>query len=96
MTEATSRRESSSALTPLDRMRDVVVKYGFIAITVVLIAYFWLTIERFGMSSTIFSMLKNSSTIAIAGLADDHDGGRRDGPSVGAGVAWPSRSPPPR
>lgn len=59
---------SSSALTPWDRTRDIVVKYGFIAVTVVLIAYFWLTIERFGMSSTIFSMLKNSSTIAIAGL----------------------------
>lgn len=59
---------STSATSATDRIRDFTVKYGFIAVTATLILYFWLSLERFGLSSSIFSMLKNSSTIAIAGL----------------------------
>ncbi len=54
--------------TGLDRTRDAVVKYGFIAVTIVLFIYFALTEPAFATSSSIFSMLKFVSVTAILGL----------------------------
>ena len=51
-----------------DRSRDWLVKYGFIAVTVALVVWLALSEERFRQSNTIFSMLKFSSSVAIAGL----------------------------
>ena len=59
---------TTEASTALDRTRDVVVKYGFIAVTVVLFIYFALTEPAFATSSSIFSMLKFVSVTAILGL----------------------------
>ncbi len=49
-------------------IRDLLVRYGFIALTVLFFAYFFATIPAFHMSSTMFSMLKFTSVVAIAGL----------------------------
>lgn len=49
-------------------VRDLLVRYGFIALTVLFFAYFFATIPAFHMSSTMFSMLKFTSVVAIAGL----------------------------
>ncbi|USQ79136.1 ABC transporter permease [Ornithinimicrobium faecis] len=54
--------------TALDRARDVIVKYGFIAVTILLFIYFALTEPAFATSSSIFSMLKFVSVTAILGL----------------------------
>lgn len=54
--------------TTLDRVRDITVKYGFIAVTIVLFIYFALTEPAFATSSSIFSMLKFVSVTAILGL----------------------------
>ncbi len=59
---------SSSRATTTDAVRDAMVKYGFIAVTIALIVWFGVSEERFRQSSTIFSMLKFTSTVAIAGL----------------------------
>lgn len=59
---------STSQTSTSDAVRDVMVKYGFIVVTVALIAWFALSEERFRQSSTMFSMLKFTSTVAIAGL----------------------------
>lgn len=48
--------------------REIVVRYGFIAVTVVFFVYFSATIEAFRLSSTMFSMLKFTAVVAIAGL----------------------------
>lgn len=55
-------------ITALDRARDVIVKYGFIAVTIVLFIYFALSEPAFATSSSIFSMLKFVSVTAILGL----------------------------
>ena len=57
-----------SETTALDRARDVIVKYGFIAVTIILFVYFALTEPAFATSSSIFSMLKFVSVTAILGL----------------------------
>ena len=49
-------------------VREIVVKYGFIAVTVIFFVYFSATIEAFRLSSSILSMLKFTSVVAIAGL----------------------------
>lgn len=49
-------------------VRDLLVRYGFIAITILFFLYFSLTIESFRQSSTFFSMLKFTAPVAIAGL----------------------------
>lgn len=49
-------------------IRDLVVKWGFVAITVLLFAYFYATIPAFRSSDSIFSMLKFASVTAILGL----------------------------
>lgn len=50
------------------RFQDWLVRYGFIAVTVVLFSWFALTEESFRAPSTLFSMLKFTSVIAIVGL----------------------------
>ncbi len=50
------------------RVRDVIVKYGFIAITVLLLVYFVATENAFRNPNTIFAMLKMASVTAILGL----------------------------
>lgn len=50
------------------KVRDFVVKYGFIIITVVLLAYFMLTIPSFRNPDSFMSMLKFASVTAILGL----------------------------
>ncbi|WP_197687628.1 MULTISPECIES: ABC transporter permease [unclassified Nocardioides] len=50
------------------RVRDAVVKYGFIAVTVGLFAYFALSEPSFRTSGALFSMLKFASVTAILGL----------------------------
>lgn len=47
---------------------DLVVRYGFIVITVGFFVFFYATIPAFRLSSTMFSMLKFTSVVAIAGL----------------------------
>lgn len=49
-------------------VRDAVVKYGFIAITILLFAFFALTQPAFATQSSMFSMLKFASVTAILGL----------------------------
>ncbi|MBO3102183.1 ABC transporter permease [Cellulomonas sp. zg-ZUI168] len=55
-------------LSAVDRTRDVVVKYGFIAVTVLLFCFFLLTEPAFGSSSALFSLLKATTVTAILGL----------------------------
>lgn len=58
-----------AALTgTLDTAREAVVKYGFIAVTVLLFGYFALTEPAFATSSSVFAMLKFASVTAILGL----------------------------
>ena len=55
-------------LTRGNQIRDLVVKWGFIAVTVILFAYFALSEPAFATSGTLFSMLKFASVTAILGL----------------------------
>lgn len=50
------------------RIQDAVVKYGFIAVTVILFLYFAFTEPAFASSSSLFSLLKFASVTAILGL----------------------------
>jgi simple sugar transport system permease protein len=50
------------------RVRDAIVKYGFIAVTVALFAYFCATEPAFRTSASFFSMLKFASVTASLGL----------------------------
>lgn len=59
----------STSLTAWDRTRDLVVKYGFIAITVGLFVFFAITQPAFAQSASLFTMLKFASVTAILGLA---------------------------
>nr|WP_271472810.1 ABC transporter permease [Pontimonas sp.] len=49
-------------------MQDWLVRYGFIAVTVILFTWFILSEETFRQPSTLFSMLKFTSVVAIVGL----------------------------
>lgn len=60
--------EESSELTTAMRIQDGVVKYGFIAVTVLLFIYFAVTQPAFATSASLFSMLKFASVTAILGL----------------------------
>lgn len=60
--------ETPSALGIRARIQDAVVKYGFIAITVILFLYFSLTEPAFATSSSLFLLLKFASVTAILGL----------------------------
>lgn len=50
------------------RLQDGTVKYGFIVVTIVLFIYFSASEETFRNPNTLFSMLKFTSVVAIAGL----------------------------
>ena len=49
-------------------LRDFIVKYGFILVTVILFVWFAFTEPTFRMQNTLFSMLKFTSVVAITGL----------------------------
>lgn len=51
-----------------ERVRELVVRYGVIAITVALLVFFLGSEETFRRSTTLLSVLKYASVIAIAGL----------------------------
>lgn len=55
-------------IRPGDRARDLIVKYGFIAVTVIAFVYFALTQPAFATADSLFSMLKFASVTAILGL----------------------------
>ncbi|MDO5494874.1 MAG: ABC transporter permease [bacterium] len=55
-------------LTTGMRVRDFIVKYGFIIITVALLVYFLATLDNFRNLGSIMSMLKFASVTAILGL----------------------------
>ena len=69
MSNKTTAKEAGTltAKHPVDA-RDLLVKYGFIAVTVLFFVYFASTIPAFRQSSTMFSMLKFTSVVGIAGL----------------------------
>ena len=48
--------------------RELLVKYGFVAVTLLLFVLFAATEPTFRMSTTLFSMLKYTSVVAITGL----------------------------
>lgn len=52
----------------LVKMQDWLVRYGFIAVTIILFVWFILSEETFRQPSTLFSMLKFTSVVAIVGL----------------------------
>lgn len=60
--------EVDEQLSAATKLRDWVVKYGFIAITVALLLIFLVTEPSFRSSATLFSMLKFASVTAILGL----------------------------
>ncbi len=59
----------TGGLTTGQRVQDSVVKYGFIAVTVVLFIYFASTEPAFATQVSIFQMLKGAAVTAILGLA---------------------------
>lgn len=59
---------SNEPLSARDRARDLVVKYGFIAVTVLLFIYFAVTEAAFRVPDTQFAMLKFAAVTAILGL----------------------------
>lgn len=61
-------RPADESLSASTHLRDVVVKYGFIAVTVILFSYFALSEPSFRTSGALFSMLKFASVTAILGL----------------------------
>ncbi len=69
MSDKTTAKDAGTftAKRPIDA-RDLLVKYGFIAVTLLFFVYFAATIPAFRQSSTMFSMLKFTSVVAIAGL----------------------------
>lgn len=52
-----------------ERIRDLSVRYGVVAITIGLLVFFLASEETFRRPTTILSLLKYSSVVAIAGLA---------------------------
>lgn len=60
--------ETPSTLSMGARIQDAVVRYGFVAITVILFLYFSLTEPSFATSSSLFLLLKFASVTAILGL----------------------------
>jgi simple sugar transport system permease protein len=49
-------------------IQDLIVKYGFIVVTIGLFSWFAITEETFRQPTTLFSMLKFTSVVAIVGL----------------------------
>jgi simple sugar transport system permease protein len=67
-TPVPGQQTPATTARPRRDIREVVVKYGFLAVTVIFFVYFMATIDAFRMSSTMYSMLKFTSVVAIAGL----------------------------
>ncbi len=59
---------TQAEITTLDRVRDLIVKYGFIVVTVALFIFFAVTEPAFATSASVLSMLKYASVTAILGL----------------------------
>lgn len=66
MSDKLTEQEKRAALRI--KLQDALVKYGFIAVTIGLFGWFALTEETFRQPSTLFSMLKFTSVVAIVGL----------------------------
>ena len=62
------RGDTTSAPEAKRNVRELLVKYGFIAVTIIFFLYFTLTIDSFRTMSTMYSMLKFTAPVAIAGL----------------------------
>ena len=62
-------KETPAATRIQSNVRDMLVKYGFIAVTLILFLLFFTTQDTFRLSTTFFSMLKFTSVVAITGLA---------------------------
>lgn len=60
--------EPAAVLPMADRVRELTVRYGVIAITVLLLVFFLASEETFRRSTTLLSVLKYASVIAIGGL----------------------------
>ncbi len=65
-TPATSTAAPAAARTGM--LRDLVVRYGFVAVTVLLIVYFLLSEPSFRTSSNLYGLLVYAAPTAIAGL----------------------------
>lgn len=61
-------QDRHDAVTTWSRAQDLIVKYGFIAVTIILFVYFSATEPSFGTQQSILSMLKFASATAIIGL----------------------------
>lgn len=59
---------TTTRISGADRVRDIIVKYGFLAVTLVAFVFFAVTEPAFATSGSIFSMLKFASVTAILGL----------------------------
>lgn len=58
----------AQALTTWMRVQDAVVKYGFVAVTIILFVFFAATEPAFATADSLFAMLKYASVTAILGL----------------------------
>ena len=69
MEARTGNTPAAEARVPIaERVREIVVRYGVIAITVILIVFFVASEDTFRKSTTLLSVLKYASVIAIGGL----------------------------
>ncbi|MHA6616562.1 ABC transporter permease [Pseudonocardia sp. DLS-67] len=70
MPKTEAERDAGRTAPPEPRpgVRELAVRYGFIAITVALFVFFAVTEETFRQPSTLFSMLKFASVVAVVGL----------------------------
>ena len=69
MQARTGSTPAAPATLPMaERVREYVVRYGVIAITLLLLVFFFSTEDTFRRSTTILSVLKYASVIAIGGL----------------------------
>lgn len=59
---------TTTRISGADRVRDTVVKYGFLAVTLIAFVFFAVTEPAFATPASIFSMLKFASVTAILGL----------------------------
>jgi len=67
--DAPATKSAGPAALPMsERIRDLVVRYGVIAITIGLLVFFLASEETFRRSTTLLSVLKYASVIAIGGL----------------------------
>lgn len=68
MADTTTLRAQKRETRTSDIVRDSVVKYGFIAVTVIAFIFFAFTQSAFATPDSLFSMLKFASVTAILGL----------------------------